>query len=100
MLDVFAAQIDSGTFGPAKFTNFGELFSNIILILTSIAAAVTFIFVVIAGIKFVTSSGDEKGVASAKAALTYAIIGFAVTVLAFVIMQLVQYFIGSTIPID
>ncbi|MDP2632105.1 MAG: hypothetical protein Q8P25_00075 [Candidatus Curtissbacteria bacterium] len=87
-------------FGPAdKFPNVGALVSNIILILTSFAGALAFIFIIIAGIKFVTSSGDEKKLASASQTLTYAIIGLVVTALAFIVLQVVQRFLGSNVQI-
>src|SRR3990170_2701073 len=94
-----AFEIDRSIFPPARFTTFGELATDIVTILISVAAAVSIIFIMIAGIKFVTSSGDEKKLASATSTLTYAIIGLAVTILAFVILQIVQRFIGADIEI-
>ena len=94
-------------FSPAKIygeegnqvTGFGTLASDIVLILTGVAFAISIIFIIIAGIKIVTASGDEKKLASAQSTLTYAIIGLVVTILAFVIVRLVQYFIGARVPI-
>ena len=82
-----------------QVTGIGKLASDILLILTSAAAALAIISIIIAGIKFLTSSGDEKKIASASSTLTYAIIGLAVTILAFVIIRVVQFFFGSSVPI-
>lgn len=99
-MNVYAFEIDKAIFPPAGiFPTFGKLASDIILILTSVAGAISIIFIIIAGIKFVTSSGDQKKLASAQATLTYAIIGLAVTILAFVILQVVQHFLRSSVPI-
>lgn len=88
------------SFTPAKqFTDVAALASNIILILTSFAGALAFIFIIIAGIKFITASGDEKKMASATQTLTYAIIGLIVTALAFMILRIVQQFLGSNVQI-
>ena len=57
------------------------------------------IFIIISGIKIVTAAGDEKKLASASQTLTYAIIGLVVTILAFVIVRLVQYFLRSNVAI-
>jgi len=76
---------------------FGYLASDILLILTGTAGAISLIFIVIAGIKFVTSGGDPKKLASASSTLTYAIIGLAVTILAFVILRIVQFFLRSSV---
>lgn len=91
---------DKGIFPPAgRFQNFGQLASDIILILTSVAGAVSIIFIIIAGIKFITAAGDEKKMAAASATLTYAIIGLIVTILAFVILRVVQFFLGANVAI-
>lgn len=87
-------------FEPSRiFNSFGDLASVILTILTSFAGALSIIFIIIAGIKFVTASGDEKKMAGAQATITYAIIGLAVTALAFVILQIVQAFLGSNVVI-
>jgi len=87
-------------FTPAqRFTSFGSLASDIILILTSIAGSLSIIFIIMAGIKFVTAGGDPKKMASATSTLTYAIIGLVVTTLAFVILRAVQFFFKANIPI-
>ena len=99
MFDVYAFEIGPANFSPAKWTNFGELASALVTILVSFAGAISIIFIVMAGIKFITSSGDEKKLASASSTLTYAIIGLAVTILAFVILQIVQHFIWSDVAI-
>ena len=100
MNKLLAFTIDNSNFSPAgRFTDFGQLASDIVTILISVAAAVSIIFIMIAGIKFVTSSGDEKKLASATSTVTYAIIGLVVTILAFVIVRIVQYFLQSNVPI-
>lgn len=85
---------------PTEVTGFGKLASDILLILTGIAGAVAIIFIIIAGIKYITSAGDEKRLASATGTLTYAIIGLVVTVLAFTIIRLIQFFLRSNVPIS
>ena len=92
-----------GVFQPAAIypdaTGFGKLASDVLLILTGTAGALTLMFIVIAGIKFVTSGKDSKKLASATSTLTYAIIGIAVTILAFVILRIVQFFLRSSVAI-
>lgn len=101
MFDVIAAfKIGPTNFPPAgRFQSIGQLASDIILILTSLVGIISLIFIIIAGIKIVTASGDPKKLQSAGATITYAIIGLAVAILAFVILQVVQYFLRSSVPI-
>jgi hypothetical protein len=98
-----AFEIGPTIFPPAQIGNTPEsaatLVSNIILILTSFAFAISIIFIIIAGLKIVTASGDEKKMASATGTLTYAIIGLVVTILAFAIVRVVQAIIGSNVAI-
>ena len=89
----------SDNFSPAKFLTVGQLFSTIITILTSVAGVISVFFIILAGIKFVTAGGDEKKMASAQATITYAIIGLVVTILAFIILQVVQRFFGANVRI-
>jgi|SRR3989344_2522164 len=89
-----------GNFPPAGiFTTFGDVATKVVTILTGISGAIAIILIILAGIKFVTSGGDPKKLASAQATITYAIIGIAVTVLAFVILKALQIFIGSNVPV-
>lgn len=85
-------------FSPTRaFGTFGDLATVILTILTSAAGVIAVFFIIIAGIKFVTASGDEKKLASAASMITYAIIGLVVTALAFVILQVVQYLLGAKV---
>lgn len=88
----------SDFFQPARhFCNFGILSSDILTILISAAGALAFIFIIVGGIKLVTSSGDPKAIANARGTLTYAIIGLVVTILAFIIVQVVQFFLKAKV---
>lgn len=87
-------------FGPAGiFPNVGALATFIVKLLTTIVGILSFVFIIISGFKIVTSSGDSKKLGSATSTLMYAIIGLAIAILAFVIINLVQKFIGSSISI-
>ncbi|OGD86534.1 hypothetical protein A2870_01900 [Candidatus Curtissbacteria bacterium RIFCSPHIGHO2_01_FULL_41_11] len=101
MKDLLAASFSiKNEFTPAnRFATTGDLVSNIIIILTSFAGALALIFIIIGGIKFITAAGDEKKMQSATQTLTYAIIGLIVTALAFIILRIVQQFLGSNVAI-
>lgn len=98
MIDAYAFDIQT-TFQPASlFSDFGQLFSDIIVVLISLTGALSIIFIVIGGIKIVTASGDPKKLDAARSQITYAIIGIVVTALVFVILRVVQYMLKSEIP--
>lgn len=92
--------INKDVFPPAgRFSTVGQLASDIILILTSVVGVLSIVFIIIGGIQTITASADEKKLAAARSTILYAIIGLAVSVLAFIILQVVQYFLKSSVQI-
>lgn len=67
-------------------TSLIQLILNILIGLVGVAAV---IMLIIGGLRYVFSSGDEKGVKAAKDTILYAIIGIVVAVLAFAIVNFV-----------
>lgn len=85
----------------AKFTRSGlvsQVLSEIIPIVLGLAGFVTVIVIVISGIQFITSSGNPEAAGAARSRLIYAIIGFVVIILAFVILQVINsVFLGTNL---
>lgn len=69
----------------------------IVKVILLVAFVLSFIFLLIGGIKWITSGGDEKGVASARNTITAALIGLVVVLMAFALIKLVETFFGVTI---
>jgi hypothetical protein len=63
----------------------GVIMNTLFIVVGALAVA----FIVIGGIKYVTSGGDEKKVASAKNTILYAVVGLVVAILARVIIGIV-----------
>lgn len=97
--EAFAFPIDNSLFPPASYGTFGSLASVIVKFLISLSGTTSIIFIIIGGIKIVTASGDEKKLASAQSTILYAIIGLVVTILALVMVNIVQKFFGSNVQI-
>jgi hypothetical protein len=57
--------------------------------LFAVAALLSVVFVAIGGFKYTVSAGDSQSTQSAKNTILYAVIGLAVSILAFVIVQFV-----------
>lgn len=76
----------------------GGIITEVLPIVFSILGFLTVIFIVISGIQFITSTGDPKAVAGARARLIYAIVGFAIIILAYLISQYVnKVFLGTEV---
>lgn len=75
----------------------GRIISDFLPAIFGIAGFITVIFIVISGIQFITSSGNPEAAAAARGRLTFALVGFALIILAFAILQIVnKIFLGDT----
>jgi len=68
------------------------------------AGAVFIIWMIISGIRYMAAGGDEKAVASARSALTYAVLGFILILAAYAIINILGNLLGTItvngVPID
>ncbi|MEK7556672.1 MAG: pilin [Patescibacteria group bacterium] len=64
--------------GLREETNLIDVVISITKIVLTLASVVALLFIIIAGIRYVTSSGDEKHAEQAKKAIIYAVIGLIV----------------------
>lgn len=83
------------TITPTDKTGVGALVGIIDSIgvdLLAIGGALAVLMIIIAGIRYMTSAGNETGIKAAKATLTYAIVGLLVVAFSSFIVLLVQSF--------
>lgn len=74
----------------------GQLATMVVDVLTWAIGVLAIVFIVVGGIKYATSGGDEKKVASAKNTILYAVIGLVLGLLANTIIKLVLSALGIT----
>jgi hypothetical protein len=72
-----------------------SIFARILLILLGLATLLAFIFIVVGGLKFITSGGDPKEVEAAKKSLTYAIGGLILVASAYLIIHIIGVVTGA-----
>ena len=70
---------------------------NIINAAFVLSGLIAVVLIIISGIRLVLSGGDPERVAQAKRSLTFAIIGFVVILLSFVIINLIARVTGANI---
>lgn len=75
----------------------GNIVSTIIKLILIVAAVIAFIFLVMGGVKWITSGGDKEGTQAAQKTLTAALIGLLIVFAAWAIMQLLERFFGIQI---
>ena len=94
MTKVFAVALNVVNLGNiATLADAMALAINIVL---GIGISLTIVFLIIGGIQYITSKGDQKATIEARTSLTNAVIGFIVVVGAFTIKTILGNILGVT----
>lgn len=93
---VYAATSTIGVAQPAgiKITDIGKLISSLVSVVFIIAGILTFAFLVMGGIEWLTSGGDKTKTEQARNRITAALVGLAIIAASWALMQLISYFFG------
>ena len=78
-----------------KKTSIGAIITNATGWILNIVGAIAILFIIWAGIQYVTSAGNKDRAESAKKTLTYAVIGLIIIILARVIVGIVTNTAGA-----
>lgn len=89
-------QPQGNKFDALKNLTIGNMISGAISLVLLVVALIFFFTLIIGGLKWVMSNGDQKAVESARSQITNALIGLAIVFAAFAIMRLV----GTVFGID
>lgn len=73
-----------------------QILSNIIIYILGFSAALAVLFVIIGGLRFIISSGDQTAANQAKKIILYAVLGLLIIIFSFVI---VTFVITSVAPV-
>lgn len=77
--------------------SFGGIVSGAISLILLVVALVFFFVLIMGGLKWVMSGGDQKNVEAARNQITNALIGLAIVFATFAIMKLIETIFGITI---
>ncbi len=83
------ANAAQGTEVPTELTGTTGVITSIVNLLLFVAGAVAVVMIIIGGIRYVTSNGDQAHVKAAKDTIMYSIIGLVVAILAYAIVGFV-----------
>ncbi len=73
------------------------LVQAVIRVILVIAFILSFVFLLIGGLRWITSGGDEKAVSGARGMITAALIGLVIVLVAYALIRLVEQFFGFSI---
>lgn len=94
--DIFGGENAPEQFVGEDQVDVGEFIVSILEIVLSIVGLIAVVFLVWGGFKYMTASGDEERVKSAKGTMINAIIGLVIVLLAFAIIQVVATLLENT----
>ncbi|KKP32580.1 MAG: hypothetical protein A2312_04405 [Candidatus Staskawiczbacteria bacterium RIFOXYB2_FULL_32_9] len=77
---------------------FCKLLTNLSTGIAGLVATLSGIMIIIAGILYLTSAGDQQKMTTAKTALKYAIIGIIVALLAIPIVEVIKEVLNVSVP--
>ncbi len=103
VFDVYAAGMnttDPQFKNPIEAKTVNDLFDNIYKAILEIVGVLAVIMIVIGGILYMTSAGDQGRVQLAKTTVTAAIIGLALAVAAPTFLKEIYHILGGTAPSD
>lgn len=82
---------------PAGVVQLQALVARIISLLVGIGFIVVVVMLVTAGIKYITSGGDQKSLQAASNTITWALLGIAFMVLIWIFVKVIQAFTGVNV---
>ncbi|MCL4366744.1 pilin [Patescibacteria group bacterium] len=83
--------------GPAGPQQLQEMIQRLINLSVGLAFIVLTVVLLIAGLKYLTSGGDPKALASAGNTITWALLGIVFMILAWLILLLIEKFTGVNV---
>lgn len=88
--------LSSGPLASSSVT-LAKVFGLIMNVVLGVGIALTVIYLILGGIKYITSQGDQKNTQTAREWLTNAVIGFIIVLAAFAIRALTTRLLGGNI---
>lgn len=83
--------------GAAGVTQFQDTIARLISIASGLAIMAITVMFVYAGIKFITSSGDQKNIQAAQQTATWAVLGAVFLVMSWIVLLIIQTFTGVNV---
>jgi hypothetical protein len=87
--DVIKKSADKACTDSCGGTSLDEVLSGISNTLVFLVGAVSVIFIIIGGLRYVTSNGDAKNIEAAKTTILYAVVGVIVAMMSYAIVQFI-----------
>lgn len=95
--DALAFPIDPDALHLSGYHDLGGLVSAFLPVIVSFAGLALFAYLMMGGIKYITSGGDDKAIMEAKKIITNALIGMIIVFVSFWIVKIIETVLGLEI---
>ena len=83
--------------GYATLAGLETVFGNVVAVVAIIGGLLAFIALISGGFRYITAQGDPKATAAARSAITWAIVGLALIIIAWLILVFIKEFTGINV---
>lgn len=94
VLDKYIWSMSGGTCETGKITDIFCIITNIINKLLTVGSLIALLFLVIGGIQYMATGGDEKALTTAKETITYSVLGLLIMLGSILIINTLLYQLG------
>ncbi|MCL5003916.1 MAG: hypothetical protein M1352_01440 [Patescibacteria group bacterium] len=95
--EALAFAITPSALGLSGFNDLGSVVSAFLPVIISLAGLALFAYLLLGGIKYLTSGGDDKALMEARKIITNAVIGMIIVFISFWIIRIVETVLGISI---
>ena len=88
---------DNGAGDVATIQGLECLIANIFTVFITLLGLAGFVMFLVAGVRWLTSGGNSKGIETAKNTMTFAVVGLVVALSAFIVINLIADFTGVNV---
>jgi hypothetical protein len=86
-----AFELATGSCIGTRYENFGQLVTQVLLLIVTVGALLFFFMLVYGGLRYMMARGDDKAVNDARATLTNALIGLLLMIGSIAIIRLIAF---------
>ena len=82
---------------PAQLSDLEKVFGNLVALVVSAGGLISFVMLLVGGFKFLVARGDPKAIDSARSTITWAIVGLAMIIVAWLVLLFIKELTGIDI---
>lgn len=86
-------------FPPARFASISSIMEIIIPLITISASFILLVLFLIGAFKIITAGGDPEKIKSAQQLFSYAIVGFIIIILSYLLVRVLGFITGVAVPL-